>query len=200
AARAAGSVCFFLAMWGAAANLVPAMVTGLRRGQSTLHRYRPGWRNPPWQVAVKYGAGPRSNPGFAQLKPYPYRDTMDAHFKFWPKGLPHDLNWPQTTLCHNLEVSAARFPGKTAIVYEGTEISYARLLQEVNALAGYLQQRCGVARGDRVAIFSQNCSQFVIAYYAILRAGGVVVPVNVMSTSPELRYIAEHSDARLVLA
>lgn len=125
---------------------------------------------------------------------------MDAHFQFWPKGLPHDLNWPQTTLCHNLEVSAARFPGKTAIVYEGAEISYARLLQEVNALAGYLQQRCGVARGDRVAIFSQNCPQFVIAYYAILRAGGVVVPVNVMSTTPELRYIAEHSDARLVLA
>ncbi len=125
---------------------------------------------------------------------------MNAHFQFWPKGLPQDLNWPQTTLSHNLEVSAARFAHKAAIVFDGNELSYGRLKQEVDALAGYLQQRCGVTRGDRVVVFSQNCPQFVISYYAILRAGGVVVPANVMSTAPELRYIAEHSGAQVILA
>lgn len=125
---------------------------------------------------------------------------MNEHFQFWPKGLPTDLHWPKTTLSHNLEVSASRFPDKIAIAFDGEEISYGRLLEEVDTLAGYLQQHCSVGKGDRVVVFSQNCPQFVIAYYAVLRVGGVVVPANVMSTAPELRYIAEHSGAQVIMA
>ena len=59
--------------------------------------------------------------------------------------------------------------------------TYAQLKQRVDALAAFLQQRLGVAPGDRVLLASQNCPQFVAAFYAILRAGAVVVPVNPMS-------------------
>ena len=102
------------------------------------------------------------------------------HYPHWPPGVPKGLSLPRTSLYYNLEVSARRYPDKTAIAYYGSSLSYAVLEQEVTALAGFLQQRFGVARGDRVLLYAQNSPQFIIAYYAILRADGVVVPVNPM--------------------
>src|SRR5699024_7747449 len=68
-------------------------------------------------------------------------------------------------------------------------------LAQVDAVAGYLQQHCGVAHGDRVLLMSQNCPQFVIAFYAIVRLGAVVVPVNAMSTQRELEHYMDDSGA-----
>jgi fatty-acyl-CoA synthase len=56
---------------------------------------------------------------------------MERHFEFWPKRWPRTLALPETNLAHNLEVSATRYPDRTAIVYYGTEISYRRLREEV---------------------------------------------------------------------
>lgn len=116
------------------------------------------------------------------------------HYRFWPKGSPKTLDTPATTLHANLAISAARYPGKPAIVFYDSVISYGQLQREVDAMAGYLQQQCKVAHGDRVLLFSQNCPQFIIAYYAILRAGAVVVPANAMSLTPELEH---YSGARV---
>ncbi len=120
------------------------------------------------------------------------------HFPHWPPGLPKRLSIPQTSLYFNLLVSARRYPEKAAIHYYGADISYARMDAEVCALAGYLQ-RCGVKRGDRVLLYMQNSPQFVIGYYAILRADAAVVPVNPMNRSEELRHYAEDSGAKVVL-
>jgi fatty-acyl-CoA synthase len=57
-----------------------------------------------------------------------------------------------------------------------------------------------VQRGDRVLLLSQNCPQYVAAYYGIMRAGAVVVPVNAMSTASEVRYYMDNSGARVALA
>ena len=122
------------------------------------------------------------------------------HYRFWPKGLPRHLDTPATTLHHNLAVSAARYPDKPAIVFYDSVISYGQLGKEVDAMAGYLQQHCKVGHGDRVLLFSQNCPQFVIAYYAILRAGAVVVPANAMSLTPELEHYIVDSGARVAFA
>src|SRR6266850_425105 len=91
----------------------------------------------------------------------------------------------------NLEASAERHPAKTAIDFYGTRITYAELKRAADALAGFLQQRCSVRRGDRVLMYLQNSPQFVIAYYAILRADAVVVPVNLMNRTEELRHYVE---------
>ena len=125
---------------------------------------------------------------------------FDRHFAHWPPGVPKSLSVPRTSLYFNLEVSARRYPDKAAIVYYGTPISYAALDREVTALAGYLQQRCGVKRGDRVLLYAQNSPQFIIGYYAILRADGVVVPVNPMNKSEELAHYIGDSDARVAIA
>jgi len=119
------------------------------------------------------------------------------HFRFWPKGVARELRVPQATLPEYLDTAARRYPDKPAIVYCGGETPYAKLKYRVDALAGYLQQRLGVLPGDRVLLASQNCPQFVAAFYAILRAGAVVVPVNPMSKAAEVRYYAHDSGARV---
>ena len=119
------------------------------------------------------------------------------HFRFWPKGVARQLRVPRATLLDYLDTAARRYPDKPAIAYCGTILAYAQLRERVDALAAYLQQHLGVAPGDRVLIASQNCPQFVTAFYAVLRAGGVVVPVNPMSKAAEVRHYALDSGARV---
>jgi len=120
---------------------------------------------------------------------------FDRHFGVWPKGLPHSLTPPATTLPENLTVAARRFPDKVAIHYYGTAISWAELDRATDRLAGWLSAVAGIGKGDRVILFMQNSPQFVIGYYAILRANAVVVPVNTMSKIEELRHIVADTDA-----
>src|SRR5688572_33365870 len=122
------------------------------------------------------------------------------HFPHWPPGQPKTFEVPRETVYANLAASAARYAPRAAIDYYGSRISYARLKLEVDALAGFLQQCLGVRRGDRVLLYAQNCPQYVIAYYAILRADAVVVPVNPMNRTEELRHYVEDSDARVAIA
>ena len=122
------------------------------------------------------------------------------HFAHWPPGQPKTLELPRETVYGNLVATVARSPQRSAIDYYGSRISYAELKRQVDVLAGFLQQRFGVARGDRVLLYAQNSPQFVIAYYAILRADAVVVPVNPMNRTEELRHYIEDSDARVALA
>jgi fatty-acyl-CoA synthase len=121
------------------------------------------------------------------------------HFAHWPPGQPRTLELPGTTVYHNLESSAARHPERAALDYYGRRLSYRELKRQVDALAGFLQQRCGLARGERVLLYLQNSPQFVIAYYAVLRADAVVVPVNPMNRTEELRHYLEDSDARIAI-
>lgn len=124
---------------------------------------------------------------------------FDRHFAVWPQGVPQHLTLPETSLYENLEISARRFPAKPAILYYGTAITYAQLKRQVDALAGWLAQACGVQRTDRVLLYMQNSPQFVIAFYAIQRLTAVVVPVNPMSRLEELRHIATDTGATTVL-
>lgn len=126
--------------------------------------------------------------------------VFSRHFAHWPPGMPKALAVPRTSLHYNLEVSARRYPDKAAIAYYGSTLAYAEVSRQVDALAGWLQQRAGVGRGDRVLLYAQNSPQFIIAYYAILRADAVVVPVNPMNRSEELAHYVADSDARVIVA
>lgn len=126
-------------------------------------------------------------------------EVSDHHLQFWPKRLATSLTVPKTTLYDNLEVTARRYPDKTAIFYYGTEISYERLLDEVNRFAGFLQE-AGTAKGDRIFLYVQNSPQFVIAFHAILRTGAVVVPINPMNKTHELEGYIEDCEPKLAIA
>jgi fatty-acyl-CoA synthase len=122
------------------------------------------------------------------------------HFAHWPPGQPRTLELPKASVYANLVASAERHPQRAAIDYYGSRLSYAELRRQVDALAGFLQQCYGVRRGDRVLLYAQNSPQFVIAYYAVLRADAVVVPVNPMNRTEELRHYVEDSDAAVAIA
>jgi fatty-acyl-CoA synthase len=121
------------------------------------------------------------------------------HFAYWPK-ISKSLKVPATSLYNNLKVSAERYPDQLAIYYYGSKLTYEQLDQEVNALAGYLQHKLGVKTGDKVLLFMQNSPQFVIGYYAILRANAVVVPINPMLVASELEFYIKDCEIKTALA
>jgi fatty-acyl-CoA synthase len=121
------------------------------------------------------------------------------HLPFWP-NVPRDLTPPETSLWFNVEVSAARFPGKTCLNFYDSALTFSAFRREAERLAGFLQQVCGVKRGDRVALYLQNSPQFVIAYYAILRADAMVVPINPMNLTKEVGHIVQDSSATVLFA
>ena len=121
------------------------------------------------------------------------------HYANWPIGLPTSLTLPATSVYTNLMVSALRYPDKAALIFYDTVITYRQLHDDVLALASYLQHHCGVKRGDRVLLDMQNSPQWVIAYYAILRADAMVVPVNPMLLTEELRHYVDDSGAKIAV-
>jgi fatty-acyl-CoA synthase len=121
------------------------------------------------------------------------------HFAHWPPGIPHTLEVPRESVYANLAKKAAEHPERIAVDYYGTRVSYTELKRDADALAGYLQRRRGVAKGDRVLLYLQNSPQFIIAYYAVLRADAVVVPVNPMNRTEELRHYVEDAQASVAI-
>ncbi len=126
------------------------------------------------------------------------RSDVCSHHRFWPARLPHAITVPETSLWDNLETSARRYPHKAALVFFGRVFSYRELLQKAESLASFLQN-LGLQKGDRVLLSMQNCPQLVIAHFAILRAGGVVVPVNPMNRAQELKHYILDPDARVAI-
>ena len=130
------------------------------------------------------------------------------HAPFWPARLPRELVIPETTLWFNLEVTAQRYPDKAAYWFFGRSLSFSELRDQAQTLAAWLQAQ-GLKAGERVALFMQNCPQFVVAFYAVQRADAVVVPVNPMNradefghyiTDPQLRFVITAADLAAVVA
>jgi len=117
------------------------------------------------------------------------------HLAHWPPALPLHLTVPQTNVFYNAEVSAARFPDKPFIVFYDTPITFREFRDEAERIAGFLQHECGVKAGDRVLLYMQNSPQWILAFYGILRANAVVVPVNPMNRTEELRHYVRDSGA-----
>ena len=112
--------------------------------------------------------------------------------------VPRDLELPETSLIHLLEKSVARHGARTALEFFGAGLSYAQLGERVQRAAEGLR-RLGVEAGDRVAIVLPNCPQHIVAFYAVLRLGAVVVEHNPLYTAPELRHQFEDHGARVVI-
>jgi len=121
------------------------------------------------------------------------------HFAFWPPDMPRSLALPPLRLHDLLSRAASRSPDKPATVFEGNALSYREILQRSEALAGHLQQACGVRRGDRVLLDLQNGADFVVALFGVLRADAVAVPVSPANVAQELKHYLEDSGARVAV-
>ena len=85
-----------------------------------------------------------------------------------------------------------------ALIFKEEKITYGELRQKVEQYAAYLQ-KCGLKQGDRVGLLSKNCSDFVVSYFAVIRAGGVVVPFNFQLAAREIAYIVKDANLKLMI-
>jgi long-chain acyl-CoA synthetase len=102
------------------------------------------------------------------------------------------------SLASNLAEAALRYPGRTAILLEPDRISYADLWDQACRYAAFFLRE-GIAPGDRVAILIPNTPDFPRAYYGVLAAGAVVVPVHALLTAGEIAYVLRDSGAKLLV-
>jgi len=118
--------------------------------------------------------------------------------KQYDQGVPNEVEVPELRLHDFLEQSAKDYPDRPCSLFKGAVITYREMSQLTDRLAAGLVAR-GVSKGDRVAIFMPNSPQFVIAFYAILKAGGVVVATNPLYTHREIEHQMNDSGAELML-
>ena len=98
-----------------------------------------------------------------------------------------------------LTESAARTPDAPAVRLGEVELSYAELDERSARLATLLREK-GLQQGDRVGVMLPNVPEFPVTYYGVLRAGGIVVPMNVLLKRREIAFYLEDSGAKLLLA
>ena len=88
------------------------------------------------------------------------------------------------TLGNMLEETAQRFPRKCAVKFQKKKISYRELNESVNR-AAYGLTALGLNKGDRIGILSDNCPEYIMTYFAVLKFGGIAVPINSFLTGKE---------------
>jgi len=124
--------------------------------------------------------------------------------KHYDAGVPHTIDYPEGGTLHQmLDDAASRYPGQTATIFPGRlgdsgRLSYRKLNQQANRLANALID-LGVKKGDRVALLMPNCPQFVISYYAVLKAGGIVVATNPLYSPRELELQLNDCGAQTII-
>jgi len=126
--------------------------------------------------------------------------------KFYDEGVPESLKpYPEHPLYVFLEQTAAKYPHKPAIHFKPSHqgfakssLTYAQLNDLSDRMAAALAA-LGVKKGDRVAVFMPNIPQFVIAFYGVLKVGGVVVATNPAYTEPEIEHQLKDSGAETMI-
>ncbi|HLL85778.1 MAG TPA: AMP-binding protein, partial [Thermoleophilaceae bacterium] len=98
-----------------------------------------------------------------------------------------------------LTETAERHGERTALKLDDAEVSYGFLAEGSARIAGLLRER-GFERGDRVGIMLPNVPYFAFIYYGILRAGGIVVPMNPLLKGREVRFYLEDPGAKILFA
>ena len=114
-------------------------------------------------------------------------------------GVPVELELPRGSLYDLVEASIAEFPGNAALEFFGRVTTYAEMGVQIERAAEGLRL-LGVQKGDTVALVLPNCPQHIVAFYAVLRIGAIVVEHNPLYTPRELRHQFEDHAAKVVIA
>ena len=118
--------------------------------------------------------------------------------KFYESHVPEHVDYPETPMPAVLEETARKYPGHTATIFKDAKLTFREINQAVDRFAAALQE-LGVKKGDRVAVHLLNMPQFPIAYNAILRVGGIVVPCNPIYTAREMKHQVSDSGAKVII-
>jgi len=119
-------------------------------------------------------------------------------FKHYDEGVPQTIDYPEITLIQLFEDSAEKYPDSNCTIFKGAKISYREMNSITDRLAAGLADR-GVKKGDRVGILMPNTPQFIMAYFAILKAGGVVVATNPLYKEREITHQVNDAGIEVML-
>ncbi len=117
------------------------------------------------------------------------------HYDYWVQ--PH-MNYPRRPLGEILKLAAADVPDRPATAFLGARLTWAEVKERSDRFATALA-RFGIAKGDRIGIMLPNCPEYLIAAFAILRIGAIVVNINPLYTPREIAVVAKDSGMRLLL-
>ena len=119
--------------------------------------------------------------------------------KNYDEGVPSSIDYPEMNVFEFLDNSAKEFGGRTAIWFMKNKVSYKKLKDIADRLATALVN-LGLKKGDVVAIMIPNFPQFIMSYYGILKAGGIVTACSVLHTEYELAYQLNDAGAEIMIA
>jgi long-chain acyl-CoA synthetase len=129
-----------------------------------------------------------------RTNPYESKPWLAAY----AEGVPAEIDEPTETLPQMIEAGVRRYGRSPALEFFGAVTSYRELGEQIERAAEGLR-RLGVKKGDRVALVLPNCPQHVVAFYAALRLGAIVIEHNPLYTARELRHQFEDHGARVAI-
>ncbi len=147
---------------------------------------------------------PASPPPSEQPQPEPVQQVQPPKpsekpwFKFWPEGVPRNLDYPDVPLGDLLKRTAEKYPDKIATVYFDKTLTY-RQLNELSDRFATALAALGVEKGDKVAIYLANMPQFVIAYYGILKIGAIETAISPLYREREVEHQLNDSEAETIV-
>ncbi len=116
----------------------------------------------------------------------------------YAEGVPDDIELPTGSLADLIQASVTEFGDHVALEFFGRETSYSQLGEQIDRAAEGLR-KLGVRKGDPIALILPNCPQHVVAFYAVLRLGGIVIEHNPLYTERELRHQFEQHGAKFAI-
>jgi long-chain acyl-CoA synthetase len=127
-------------------------------------------------------------------------EEMDERpwLKHYDEGVPKTIEYPKITLFDLLEEAAQKYPNSSCTIFKGARISYKEMSEITNRLAAGLAD-LGIKKGDRVGIFMPNTPQFVMAYFAIMKLGAVVVATNPLYSPREIEHQTNDAGIEVML-
>src|SRR5688500_13065580 len=117
------------------------------------------------------------------------------HYDYW---VPQHTNYPRRPLYEILRRAAAEGGDLPATTFLGQDLTFGELKRHADRLATAFSKH-GIVKGDRVGIMLPNCPQYVIAVFAVLRLGAIVVNINPTYTPPEVEHLVHDSGIRMLL-
>jgi long-chain acyl-CoA synthetase len=119
-------------------------------------------------------------------------------YKLGPYSLDHSLEDMVPKAVNTfLDDAAKRYPTQTAVLFQGSSLKYHQLKERVDRLAGALVH-LGLEHGDRVCLYLPNCVEYLLMYWAVLKAGGAVVPTSILRKGEGLMHEVGSSGSRIL--
>jgi len=119
-------------------------------------------------------------------------------YKHYDAGVPRHIDYPEINLFALLEEAARKYPDSPCTIFKGARITYREMNDLTDRFAAGLAD-LGIQKGDRVGIFMPNTPQFVLAYFAILKAGAVVVAINPLYSPREIEHQVNDAGIEVML-